>query len=328
MSYLSIGTILKRASKELSNQGVETPDLDARVLLEAAISKDAPFIFSHPQMPMTNADYSRFRRYIRRRKTGEPVAYILGHKEFYGLDFIVNKNVLIPRPETELLVETALDRIKNYESRINEKRQETNSHKLIIHNSKFIILDVGTGSGCIAVSIAKSLSTLHSLLSTNIYATDISSRALTVAKKNAEKHGVKGSISFYNSDLLSNKRLPRKFDLVIANLPYVPQTHQEIAILSMAEGPDKVGVNSRRKSPIDFEPQEAIFAGENGTTIIKRFLSEVRDRINPGGIILAELDPRNATELFNTAKQIFSDRKVDLHKDLASLDRFLSICSN
>lgn len=299
---LKLKVLLNRATIELKKTGIQSAELDARVLLEHAIHQNTPYVFTHPEAPICHPDYARFRRYIRKRKAGEPVAYILGYKEFYGLDFIVNKNTLVPRPETELLVEESIA----YCQSLIANRKKAISHK------QLAICDIGTGSGNIIISLAKQLTCLPAYMLTSLYATDISKKALTVAKKNGKKHGVADMIHFYHSDLFSNKRLPKKLDIIIANLPYVPITP---------------GV--KKKTPgvdgISFEPQSAIFAENNGTSIIKRFIEVAKEHINSNGLILIELDPRNAKELLHYSKSIFAKVSIELKKDLAGLDRYLKI---
>ena len=296
---MDINSILRKSSKELTKAGVATASLDARVLLEDVIKKDSSAIFSHPEMPLTNSQYSRYRSLIRRRKAGEPVAYLVGHKEFYGYDFYLNKNVLIPRPETELVVENALHfleyRIKNGE---------------LSNKSELNIIDIGTGSGCIIISLSKEIPKLEIenwKLKIKLCASDVSRKALYVARKNAKLHQVNKDIKFYNSDLFSNKQMPKKYDIIIANLPYVPTSYKPQA------------------KSLSYEPKEAIFAGDNGTHIIKIFLDQAKDRINKDGLILIEVDHRNAKELYNWTKKIYPKAKIELLKDLAVLDRVIRI---
>jgi len=318
--YTPIKTILSRATAELIRCGSDSARLDTKVLFEAAAQQDPTFLFSHPEAPMTNAAYQRFRRMIRRRKTGEPVAYILGHKEFYGNNFIVNKNVLVPRPETELLVDEALKIINNCTQSPKAKFAKS-EHKEIEPcknlKSRIKVLDTGTGSGNIIISLAKELENkpLNSLTNpqADLYATDISTKTLGVAKKNAALHGVKGQIRFYCSDLLANQLLPKRFDLIIANLPYVPKE-----VKTQKSG-------SEMKDGVDFEPDQAVFAEDNGTAIIKKFLNGAKDRLSPNGAILLELDPRNASDLEQYARKSFPTANIKLSKDLAGLDRILTI---
>lgn len=301
--------LLQKSIFELKLADIKTPELDARVLFEHAIDKDSSFVFSHPEHLITNSQYSRFRRYIRRRKKGEPVAYILGHKEFFGNDFFVNKNVLVPRPETEWLVEKALGFLQNYELRIKNqaKRKVVN------------ILDMGTGSGCIIISLVNALLNSEFLiLNSNFYASDISKKAIAIAKKNAKQNNVEKYVKFYTSDLFSNRFLNKKFDLIIANLPYVPCQ----ARIQNSE------FRIRQNRGIDFEPENAIFTENNGTAVIKKFLRQAKDHIAPNGLILIELDSHNATSIFKFAKDIYPTAQIKLKKDLAGLDRYIEIKNN
>ncbi len=324
MATQNLKSILKRAFLELEAAGIDNAELDARVLLEAAMNKKSAYIFSHPEIPMTNANYAKFRRYIRRRKKGEPVAYILGHKEFYGLDFIVNKNVLIPRPETELLVEEALEYVSRWQLAVGREKLQTASRKPLA------ILDMGTGSGCIIVSLARQQISITAGQQLKFFATDISRKALVMAKKNSEKHGVKESIKFYCSDLFSNPRLPKKFDLVIANLPYVPGTKYSSSKYASRELPNSSRLQHRIARTISdkmlsFEPESAIFSNQNGTEVIKRFIDQAKNRINNDGLILIELDPRNAKTLFRYAGKKLPEAKAELKKDLAGRYRYLKL---
>jgi len=315
---MNIRSLLQKSILELKNAGIKSAEIDAKLLLAEATFKNDVFIFSHPEYLITNSQYSRFRRHIRKRKTGEPIAYILGYKEFFGNDFIVNKNVLIPRPETEWLVESS---IKYLVSSIKQ-------------DNRINILDMGTGSGCIIISLVKELITKNYQLSTNFYGAEISKKAIAVAKKNSKVHKVEKYIKFYNSDLFSNRFLNKKFDLITANLPYVPHqtriqnTDNRIQINKPRHSdPDKLGEESSEaiNKEIAFEPQSAIFADDDGMAIVKRFLIEAKNHITQDGLILLELDCRNAKSILEFAKKQFPHSKIELAKDLAGLDRYVTI---
>jgi len=303
---MQIAKILNESAAKLRLSGSPTAELDAQVLLTYTLLKEKSFLLSHPEMPLTNAQYARIKRLVNRRKKGEPIAYITGHKEFYGLDFLVNKNVLIPRPETEQLLHEAKAIIDYRLSNIGKNVPLNNQY------SGFDILDMGTGSGCMIIHLANELFKIKNLkFKINLYASDISKKALYVARKNARRHEVSDQIRFIYSDLYSNKRMPKKYDLIIANLPYVP--HQ---------------VKSQKtkvKSSINFEPKIAIYAGDNGSEVIKRFIKESKVRLNDGGSILLELDPRNADAIAQFAKGIFPTAEIKVSKDLAKWERYLSI---
>ena len=289
---MQLKDIIRKSILELKNSGIKSPEIDIQILLREAMQENDAFIFSHPSYLLTNNQYTKFRKFVRRRKKGEPIAYIIGKREFYGLDFFVNKNVLIPRPETEELVEKALNWLKA---------------KSLKPENNLNIIDMGTGSGNIIISLAHNLQ----LESHNYFATDISKRAIEVAKKNARSYGIDKQIKFYHSDLFSNRLVHKKFDLVLANLPYVPQNSQ------------------KEKSEIDFEPYNAIFADHNGTEIIKNFLIQAKNFLSSGGVIILELDPRNAKSLEIFAQKLFTKNfTVQLEKDLSKKNRFLTVASS
>lgn len=299
-----------------------SPEIDAQILIEHLTSLPKHQIFSNPNTPLQKQAIFKLNRLVKRRALGEPIAYLVGHKEFYGYDFIINKNVLIPRPESEELVSLALDRIKNYELRI---RQES----YMIHNSCFKILDMGTGSGCLVLSLAKEIAKLEiSNTKYHLTASDLSRKALAVAKKNYRnlcndltiQRFNHLTVNFLRSNLFVNKKLHTQYDVILANLPYVPL---------LSEG--RLGGVSNEtihqlNNCISFEPQDAIFADDNGNAIIKRFLGEAKNRLTPSGAIFLELDPRNAKELKAFAASVFPAKTtITLTKDLSGFDRYLTI---
>lgn len=184
---------LRWGAQTLTQSALDRPRLDAEVLLAHALGRTRAQLHAHPRGQLSSADLASYRQFIERRARHEPVAYIVGHKEFYGLDFFVDERVLIPRPETELLVEKAIE----------------------ISQRQSVVADVGTGSGAIAVSLA-----VH-LPQALIYATDASSDVLEVAARNCRRHGVEDRVHLLWGPLL--EPLPEPVDLIVANLPYVSQ---------------------------------------------------------------------------------------------------------
>lgn len=284
---MTIKEIYRQSIKLLKEKGIPSAELDARILICAALNITLDKYIATQNDSLSPAQIKKINSMIKKRTQNIPVAYILGKKDFYGLEFKVNKDVLIPRPESERLVELALAR-------------------LTVNRKPLTVLDIGTGSGNIIISIAKSLSpsTLH--LSPVFFASDISSAALRVAKVNAIKHNVDKKIKFIKSDLFSSPKLNQKFDIIIANLPYVPKT-------------------DKYEKSIMYEPKDAIFAAGNGAAIIKRFLKSAPKHLNENGTIFIELDPRNAIELKKTAHKYFPNSKIELQKDLANFYRYLII---
>jgi release factor glutamine methyltransferase len=220
--------------------------LDAELLLRHALGKDRAWILAHRNRSIAHESHRRFSHLIERRKAGEPIQYITGEQEFYGLPFRVTPDVLIPRPETEHLAEKALQ----LASAISAPR----------------IVDVGTGSGAIAVAVA------HHLPAAQIAALDISLPALSVARENAQRNAVSERIRFLQSDLLAAVAKER-FDLVVSNPPYVPAADR-----------DSLSVEVR-----DHEPALALFAGDDGLDIYRRLIPDAFAVLEPGGYLLMEI---------------------------------------
>jgi release factor glutamine methyltransferase len=234
----------------------ESARLDAELLLAHTLKKPVTFLLAHDETEIGYFALRKYRRMISQRKDGMPVAYLTGHKEFYGLDFEVNKNVLVPRPDTEILV----DKVVSYlNDQIPNPKSQTNS-KFKNQNSK-ILLDVGTGSACIPISILKSVPNIKAV------ATEISGSAMRVAKRNIKKHGLKSRIKLIKSDLLKNvpsRLFHGKEVIVTANLPYIPK---------------QFAVHPSTK----FEPDVALYGGSDGLDIYKRLASQLEE-IKPRAI--------------------------------------------
>jgi len=223
---MTIGKLIENATKAFLSQGLPTPRLDAEVLLASYLNEDRTWLYIHSGQDMNATDAAGFSRWVKRRQQGEPVAYIIGCKEFWSLDFAVDSRVLIPRPDTEVLVEEVLKALD-----INKTSGKTSGPE---------ILDLGTGSGAIAVALA------HECPEARITATDISREALAVAAGNAERNRVASRITFLDGNLFS----PVKgcFDVIVSNPPYI--TGGDYSQLA-------VGVRN-------FEPLEALLAGKEG----------------------------------------------------------------
>lgn len=224
-------------------------------------------------------------------REGVPAQYACGEADFYGLRFYVDKNVLIPRPETEIMVEKGL------------KKLELRSKSEGVGKRKLKVIDIGTGSGCIIISL------IHNLkFSVLPFATDISSDALRIAKRNAKTHKVK--INFFKSNLLQNKKLPEKFDLILSNLPYLPSNYPKIYPKNLSD-------------PLCFEPRLALDGGKDGTDLIKKLLSELPDRLFQGGLAILEIDPAQKKFISLFIKKI--GLKARFIKDLNRHVRFALI---
>ena len=303
---------------DLQKKYRDTPASDLDLLLAAAIKKEKEFVYSHPEYPISIIHYLRFRWFIHLYKKGYSVAAITKHKEFYGLDFFVNKNVLIPRPDTELMVAEAT-KIMNYELRIK--------------NDKTILIDVGTGSGCIPIAIMKTLA--HKNI--NTFAIDISGSALMVAKKNAKKHNVK--ISFLRGNLLEpiiprlgGAGLKARGGLVRPSLaseppPTHPYPAQAGITIITANLPYLTEQQFQSESSIQREPKNALVAKNNGLALYEELFKQItKFKIyNLKFIILLEIDPAQTDKISKLIKTYLPDTKIETKKDLAGLYRLVKI---
>lgn len=298
----------KWATQKLKNRKIPSAFLDAEVLLcyviknvskvsqVSEVSKE--WVYTHPAYRLPSTVYSKYKKLIERRSKHEPIAYITGGKEFYGLEFYVNNNVLIPRPETELLVEEVIKAIRDMRYEI-----------------RFNIVDVGTGSGCIATSLAKEVAKLKmKKLKFKIIGTDISKKALEIAKLNAEKHNVQDKITFLQGDILEPLRAKSytlSANIIVANLPYISDGEME-------------------KLPEDIkkhEPKIALFGGKEGLDFYEKLLSQVKNHLNKNGKIFLEISPGQAKTAKKIAKKYFPQGKIKIKKDYSRLDRVVSISS-
>jgi len=276
------------------NKKIKTAGLDAEVLLSFVLKKPKEFLYTHPKYELTKQQITRFKKLISRRSKGEPVAYLRNTKEFYGLDFYINKRVLIPRPETELLVEEVVESLKPRSRTFMVRRLMKGRLR-----DNTTIIDIGTGSGCIAISLAKHLP------KTKILATDISKPALAVAKKNARKQGVK--VKFYQGDLLEPLK-NKKIDIIAANLPYLDNYYK----LSKDPG-------------LKFEPEKALEGFQHGIAVYEKLFKQVAGLKRKPKIIICEIGPTQAKKMKKLAKKYLPNSKVEIKKDLAGLNRVFII---
>lgn len=261
----SINEALLWARYYLKECGLENTSLEAEVLLAYCTKLDRVALYRQNEQYLNAEEEHSFRQIVKRRGKREPVAYLTGHKEFMSLDFLVNPTVFIPRPETELLVEKALEILKNQLAR-------NQNSKDCATRDKILTIDVGTGSGAIAVSMAKYLRTVY------IHATEISVEALATARLNAVRHQVAKRVTFWPGDLLEplkNSGLKGQISLITANLPYIPTT--EITCLE----PD-VRL---------YEPCLALDGGKDGLDFYRRLIPQGREFLLPGGYLLMEIEP-------------------------------------
>jgi release factor glutamine methyltransferase len=259
---------------------IKQPHQIALVLLAHVVQRPKTWLLAHPEAHLSKTQADQLEGLLQRLEVGEPLPYLVGTQEFFGLEFEVNPSILIPRPETEIMVETALAWLQEHPSSRNG-------------------IDVGTGSGCIAISLVSNCPDL------NMLATDLSETALNVATKNAQKHNVADRISFSLSDLIPED--PQPVDLVCANPPYIPTEKL-------------VEVNS-----LPWEPSLALDGGESGLDLVSKLLEKLPAFLNNPALILLETEATLGAQTLQLAKRNFPNAEVSLHKDLFERDRMVRI---
>ncbi|AEF80979.1 peptide chain release factor N(5)-glutamine methyltransferase [Leadbettera azotonutricia] len=274
---------------------IDTPALDAGILLAEILHTDKAGLILHGPDSIPEGDNENFRSRINRRLAGEPVAYILGRKEFRGLDFTVSPDVLVPRPDTETLVEAALQELDSVQSGADS-------------NSRISVLDLCTGSGAIAIALKNECPGLEA------WASDISGAALSIARANCARLLHDNAVHFIQADLFQpfqnpsspNAAFPKQFTLIVSNPPYIPSA--EIGGLA---------------KEVRMEPSLALDGGRDGLDLIRRIAREAGHYLKDNGILLMEADPRQ----MDAIRGILLDngfREPRLYKDLAGLDRVIS----
>lgn len=285
---MTISEALSWAKKLLNIKNVERPESSANFLLRQVLHQDKTYLYTHPEHKLTLPQIAKYRLWVNQRAKHKPVWYITGKIEFLGLDLAVNQNVLIPRPETELLVERVLNEVK--------------SKKLKVKS----ILDMGTGSGAIILALASPLRAEGAAIS--FFASDISPKALAVANKNAKSLSLHDDISFKHGDLFSPWE-GKKFGLIVTNLPYVP--HEDMATLAF--------------DLTHYEPRTALDGGHEGLEIYKRFFDEVDAHLNPGGKVFCEIGYDQGEKIKKLLLDIMPKANVTVLGDYADIDRIVII---
>ncbi|MDR0335889.1 MAG: peptide chain release factor N(5)-glutamine methyltransferase [Planctomycetaceae bacterium] len=279
----TVKRLLEWTTDFFKKKGIDMPRLEAEILLSAALKLKRIELYTNFETEPTEPQRTIFREFVKRRGMGEPVAYLVGFKEFYSISLKVDPNVLIPRPETEQLVLETLDILKTFS----------------IHSSPSVC-DVGTGSGAIAIAVAKNLP--QSVKQTTIVAVDNSTEALKVAKLNAISNGVAGQIEFLYSDLLTE--VTEIFDVIVGNLPYISQSEYDIL-------PNEIK---------NFEPSQALLAGAKGIEVIERLAAQLPTKLKPNGFVLLECSPMIAQSV---ASLFVTWNNVQIIKDNAGHQRLV-----
>jgi len=302
---MGVRAALKEAMARLAAAQVPSHALAAELLLMHALGRDRAWLYAHPEEMLDSAAAQKYFGFLTRRAAGEPTQYITGKQEFWGLELEVTPAVLIPRPETEHVVEVALERLR-----------QRPGHQL---DGPLRVADVGTGSGCLAVALAKELPRA------GILATDISGGALEVARRNAMRHGVASSIQFVCANLLDAFLIPLPacpeaegrrgarhasllFDLMVSNPPYVAREEA-------AELPREVR---------EHEPHQALFGGRSGFEVYPQLASQAAELLRPGGILVLEIGYDSAVRVRNIFERDLRWSHVAVTTDLAGIERVLA----
>jgi len=290
---------LEVGGARLRGAGSESPRLDAELLLGHVVGLERTSILAHPEAPLSDGQLERFRALVERRAAGEPVAYIRGVKEFYGLALAVDPRALIPRPETESLVELALARV----------RGALSAAPRPAGTRPFRVLDVGTGSGAVVVALARTLGRAGYGEAVRFTASDRSQDALALAVENAVSHGVADLIDFRVADLLDPAiEVDGPIDLVVANLPYIPSA----VLLELPVA-------------ASFEPREALDGGPDGLDLVRRLLVDLPRVLVAGGGALLEIGADQGETAVAAAAERLPGWPATIHPDLAGQPRVLSV---
>ena len=285
----SIRNILKWAIATLKESDIEFPEINADTLLCFVLSCDRTKLYTNPDKNISDADISKYKELICKRTNHVPLQYITHHVEFMSLDLVVDERVLIPRPETEILVETVLNKTHN--------KQHS--------NKKVTIIDIGTGSGNIAVSLAKNLRNAE------IYASDISQEALALAKENAQRHDVSDNIHLLHGDLFSafiSYAEKEHVDFIVSNPPYVSESEWK----------------NLEPELRDHEPREALVAGKDGLCFYRQIIKGAADWLMPDGYLIIEIGETQADTIIKIMKNEMHYKEIEMIKDLQGKERIIS----
>lgn len=277
----TVRRVLEWTTGHLKKNGSETPRLDTEILLAHARGCRRIQLYTDFDVVLSDDVRARMRDLVQRRAKAEPVAYLVGHREFYSLDFQVTPDVLIPRPDTETLVLAALELAKPLESPR--------------------VLDLGTGSGCVAIAISVNHKTA------NVTAVDLSDAALEVARGNAERHKVADRIRFLHGDLFIPLEAGEQFNLIVSNPPYIStadieRLHEDVRL---------------------HEPHSALDGGPNGLAVIERIIADAADHLRDGGALLLEMSPEQAEKITRSLESTGRFTEITTRKDMAGKQRVI-----
>jgi release factor glutamine methyltransferase len=286
-----VRTALKQGLAQLREAHVPSFTLAAELLLLHVLGRDRTWLYAHPEEEVATTHAEQYFELIARRAAGEPTQHLTGKQEFWGLEFEVTPDVLIPRPETEHVIEVALDRLAVRELRAGRKQA--------LIGEGLQIADIGTGSGCIAIALAKELP------GATIYATDISSAALAVAQRNAKRHNLAEMVRFLEGNLLNG--IPPPLDLIVSNPPYIGRCEAASLMHEVR----------------DHEPEIALYGGEEGYEFYAGLIAQTATHLKPGGILVLELG-HNSLPAVQPLLDAPAWTNVAVTNDLAGIPRVLA----
>ena len=284
--------IIQWTTEYLKGKGIDNPRLDSEVLLAHLLRLDRVGLYLNFDRPLSRDELSSFREIVKRRGSREPLQYITGHQEFWSLDFKVTPDVLIPRPDTEILVEEALKAVRR--ETLDVRRQ---------NQLPFTILDLCTGSGCIAISLA------HELKDAVVYAVDTSEAALSIARENAEKNVVQDRVIFLQGDLYEAltsyvSRLT-SYDIIVSNPPYIKN----------------IDIPNIQPEVRDYEPRMAVDGGTEGLGFYKRIVADAPNHLSPHGWLMVEVGEGQADAVSKMMADTGAFESISTVKDLAGIER-------
>ncbi len=282
---MTSGEALQWITQTLLRARIDDARMEAELLLGHVLRMSRAQLYTEPGRSLSTAETKDLRRLVRRRRSHEPTAYILGHCGFYGLKFYINHGVFIPRPETELLVEKAIELAR----------------RIYRPGKQMILADIGTGCGAIAVSLALALRQAR------ICATDISASALQLAERNCRRHAVDGQVELLSGNLL--EPLLHPVDMIVANLPYIKNSEFEDLSLEI----------------VDFEPTVALAGGEDGLDRIQQMLEQVPGKLNDGACLLLEIGLGQGDAVTSLIDSYFPQADIQLIPDLGGIDRVVQV---
>ena len=285
---MEVKEALHAGRHKLAQANIDEPVTEAEILLRHALDWSRSQLYADWDQDISRDAWYSYSRLLERRLEGEPSAYITAHREFYGLDFRVDNRVLIPRPESELLVEQVIGYLTHYCG----------------SSSPVLIADIGTGSGALAIALAKNIPNAF------VYATDVSKEALEVADINARNHDAADRVSLLHGDLL--EPLHHLVDVIVSNPPYVTRGDYEVLSREIRE----------------YEPAIAIDGGPDGLDVIYRLLNQVQSKLKTGGALFMEIGYDQGQRVETLAKTLFPQAQIGLTEDMSGIDRVLTVYLN